>query len=269
MRYDLFLSDFDRTLVREDGTVSKRCKDTIHEYITRGGTFAVCTGRPLTSIMPRVHELGLEGLVVGFQGAAIADIKTGKLLKKSGFSHEEVVYLVEELTKRNVRLQMYTVTDYYSNDDGDLLKGYQKVTGIKAIIQPDLLNLVKNSNETFMKALMLVTPEEREVLFPEFVKLFGDKFYVTCSAEWLIEVMPAGENKGAGLRFLSDYFKIPLEKTAAIGDQLNDLPMIEVASGKFTVANADGELKKMARVFASCEEDGVAEALEYAMKDGE
>ena len=64
MKYPLFLSDFDGTLVRSDGTISEGNQRAIAAYRKAGVTFAVCTGRMLTSILPRLKELGIEdGLV--------------------------------------------------------------------------------------------------------------------------------------------------------------------------------------------------------------
>ena len=54
MKYPLFLSDFDGTLVRSDGTTSEGNKRAIAAYRKAGGTFAVCTGRMLSSILPRL-----------------------------------------------------------------------------------------------------------------------------------------------------------------------------------------------------------------------
>ena len=60
MKYRIFLSDFDGTLVRADGTISETNKRAIAEYRAAGGIFAVCTGRMLTSILPRLKELGIR-----------------------------------------------------------------------------------------------------------------------------------------------------------------------------------------------------------------
>ena len=67
--------------------------------------------------------------------------------------------------------------------------------------------------------------------------------------------------------FLSQKYSIPAEKIAAIGDQLNDLPMILRAGGRFAVGNAAQPLKDAAHVVADFEQDGVAEALAIAMQD--
>ncbi len=69
----LIVSDFDGTLLNSSHTISEKVKKAINEYVANGGIFAVCTGRMLKSILPRVRELGLKGLVVAYQGSVIAD----------------------------------------------------------------------------------------------------------------------------------------------------------------------------------------------------
>ena len=80
----------------------------------------------------------------------------------------------------------------------------------------------------------------------------------------MVEILPAGVSKARAVKELAARFGVPVEKTAAIGDQLNDLPMIEAAGGKFAVANAEEQLKAAATVVPSVEEDGVAAALAMA-----
>ena len=50
MKYKIFISDFDGTLVRDDGTVSEKNKAAICRYREQGGVFAVCTGRMTPAI---------------------------------------------------------------------------------------------------------------------------------------------------------------------------------------------------------------------------
>ena len=78
-------------------------------------------------------------------------------------------------------------------------------------------------------------------------------------------MLPRGVDKSKALTVLSEKFSLPRERIAAIGDELNDLPMIEAAGGKFAVANAKEKLKELATVVPSVEEDGVAAALGIAM----
>lgn len=269
MKYPLFLSDFDGTLVRSDGTISEGNKRAIAAYRKAGGTFAVCTGRMLTSILPRLKELGIEdGLVIAYQGATIADVATGKLVKDDGFSREDALRVVRLLEENGRHVHVYTVNDLYANRRDEALEIYEHICGVRATIVSDmsLADFVEKNNLRVVKALAMVPPEARNALMTELQDRLGEAFVVTCSAAILVEVMPKEQTKAAAVDFLSQKYSIPAEKIAAIGDQLNDLPMILRAGGKFAVSNAAQPLKDAAHVVADFEQDGVAEALAIAMQ---
>lgn len=269
MKYPLFLSDFDGTLVRSDGTISEGNKRAIAAYRKAGGTFAVCTGRMLTSILPRLKELGIEdGLVIAYQGATIADVATGALVKDDGFSREDALRVVRLLEENGRHVHVYTVNDLYANRRDEALEIYEHICGVRATIVSDmsLADFVEKNNLRVVKALAMVPPEARNALMTELQDRLGEAFVVTCSAAILVEVMPKEQTKAAAVDFLSQKYSIPAEKIAAIGDQLNDLPMILRAGGKFAVSNAAQPLKDAAQVVADFESDGVAEALAIAMQ---
>lgn len=270
MKYPLFLSDFDGTLVRSDGTISEGNKKAIAAYRAAGGTFAVCTGRMLTSILPRLKELGIEdGLVIAYQGATIADVATGALVKDDGFSAEDALRVVRLLEEHDRHVHVYTVDDLYANRRDEALELYERICGVRATIVNDmpLADFVEKNNLRVVKALAMVRPEERDALMEELRPKLGEDFVVTCSAAILVEVMPKDQTKAAAVDFLSRQYNIPVERIAAIGDQMNDLPMILRAGGRFAVGNAAKPLKDISHVVAGCEQDGVAEALAIAMQD--
>ena len=270
MKYRIFLSDFDGTLVRADGTISETNKRAIAEYRAAGGIFAVCTGRMLTSILPRLKELGIrDGLVVAYQGATIADVKTGELLKDDGFDREDALRILDLLEDAGHHTHVYTVHDLYCNRDDDALRAYEHICGVKAgIVRGERLSaFVKRNGLRVVKILAMVETADRRPLMEMLQKALGEGFYVTTSSDFLVEIMPAGQSKAAAVDYLSEYYRVPRAEIAAIGDQLNDLPMVMRAGGSFAVANAEPELKKIARVVPSVEEDGVAEALKIAMGD--
>lgn len=270
MKYPLFLSDFDGTLVRRDGTISEENRRAIERYRSAGGIFAICTGRGLTSIVPRLADVGMrEGLVVAYQGATIADIATGKLIKDDAFTREQAIRVARLLEENGRHVHIYTVDKLYSNMADEALAMYEKICGVKAEIVTDLplSELIVRKDLRIVKELAMVNKEDRFPLAKWLEERLGREFFVTCSSDFLVEVMPAGQSKGKAVDFLCGYYHIPREKCAAIGDQLNDLPMLERAGGKFAVANAEAALRAKARVVASVEDNGVAQALEIAMQE--
>ncbi len=263
MNYDVFLSDFDGTLVRSDGTISQKNIDAITKFRDMGGIFAIVTGRMLSSIRPRLKELGIfEGIVVAYQGAMIADIATGKLLKNDGLSTEQALKTLRILEAEDLHIHLYNDDVFYCNKDDEYLREYERVCGVKAVVPNEPLSeKIMREKMNVVKILAMVSPEKRDELRFRLEERLGKKYNVTSSAQFMVEVLPANVSKAAAVKFLSEYYRIPIERIAAIGDQLNDLPMIEAAGGKFAVANAEEILKQRAVVVPSCEEDGVAVAI--------
>ncbi len=269
MKYQLFCSDFDGTLVRADGTISENTIKEIARYTAAGGIFTVVTGRMTSSILPRVREFADEGIVVSYQGAVISDIKTGKLLKNASFTGDDALNAVLLLEEENHHIHVYTNEGLFVNRRDEMLEAYEKVCGVTGtVVGERLSDWIVQTRSLIVKVLVMIEPEKRLALRDRLQEKLGGAYFVTCSNDWLVELMPTGQDKGSAIRFLSERFCVPKEKIAAIGDQLNDLPMLREAGGKFAVMNAQEELKKMATVVSSCEEDGVAEALKIAQEGG-
>ena len=77
-----------------------------------------------------------------------------------------------------------------------------------------------------------------------------------------MEINSKKANKGAGLMMLCDYLGIDVSETAAFGDGLNDMEMIETAGIGIAMANAEEKLKAAAdMITGSCEESGVAQGI--------
>jgi hypothetical protein len=102
----------------------------------------------------------------------------------------------------------------------------------------------------------LCFPKDKLKLYNALKDKIGDEFDVTYSADVLVEVSPKYDNKGTALKFLADYYNIPIEKTVAIGDNLNDLSMIQAAGVGVAVSNGTDSLKEQADFIAVSNEEG-------------
>lgn len=87
-------------------------------------------------------------------------------------------------------------------------------------------------------------------------------------AEYL-EFLPTDVSKGAALAMIGAGFGVPPERTAAIGDYLNDLEMLTYAGLSAAVGNA-AEATKMAagRVVGTNDEGGVGQFIDWLLKGG-
>ena len=69
-------------------------------------------------------------------------------------------------------------------------------------------------------------------------KTTAGKLFDVFSKPEMLEFSHMQSNKGDAVRFMAEYYKVPLEDTIAVGDEENDCPMIEAAGVGVAVANA-------------------------------
>ena len=259
MNYRLIVSDFDGTLRKTEGGISDGNIGAIEDYIAAGGVFAFCTGRMLTSIMPYAKQLGLKGLVVAYQGAVIADIESGKLLRDVRMDAEGAAEVCDYLQGLGRHIHVYDGKDVYMNRDDEYKRYYEKVCGVSGILTgEDVASVVREKGIRPQKVLSMNAAEENAEIFALVNGRFKDRYEVTSSSDFLVEVTSFGCNKGGALEFLAGYYGIPMEKTIAVGDNYNDIPMIEKAGLGVAVQNGVAEIKKEADfITKTCDEDGV------------
>ena len=266
LNYRLIVSDFDGTLIDDNQQISEKVRNSIAEYVANGGIFAVCTGRMLRSVLPRVRALGLKGLVIASQGSVIAEIESGNVIRLNGMPYKSVVEICKTLEDMNYSFNVYADNDFYTNipKDNEYLQLYEQIVGVEGIyVGEKMSDFIARERLYCQKVSVLIEKTERDALYAELKKRLGASFDVTCSASVLVEVSPITDNKGEALKFLAAHYNIPLDKTVAAGDNLNDLPMVKAAGMGIAVGNADPALKSVADfVSATNNDDAMAQIIE-------
>ena len=266
INYRLIVSDFDGTLVRQDGTVSEKNIKVINEYIEAGGIFAISTGRVPAGILPQARRMGLKGLISCCQGTIILDIESGKILFDRRLSFETTLAACRKMEEMGLHIHAYDLWEYYSNADDSKLKGYEKITGVKAklVLDRKLSEFIEEKGLRAYKLLAMVEPEDSERTIAELSAANLPDCAVTKSSPFLAEVVNDKCSKGSAVLFLAEHYGIEIEKTVGIGDNYNDMPMIEAAGLGAAVGNAEDALKQRADYICenTNETDAVAEVIE-------
>lgn len=266
INYPLIVSDFDGTLVNDDGTISQKNKEAIAKYTAAGGKFVLSTGRLPSGILSRAKELGLHGMVSCCQGAIILDIDTKEQILDGHLSLENTLAACKTLEKLGLHIHAYDLWDYYCNIDDEPLHIYESLVRSKAIIVDDkpLSQFLEEKKLGAYKLLAMIPAEKADELlaYLQAQNLTGCE--VTKSAEVLVEIISNEYSKGTAVEFLANYYGFPLDKTIAVGDQLNDLSMLEKAGLGIAVKNADERLKAKANYVSeyTCAEDAIAHVIE-------
>lgn len=248
IHYPLIVSDFDGTLVSDGGSISAENKRAITEYVSNGGAFAISTGRMPSGIISRAKELGLSGLVSCCQGAVILDIDTKEIISEGRIPLDVTVSVCEKMEQMGLHIHVYDLWEYYSNMDDELLQYYEKTVGVKAVVVLDkpISQFVKENGICAYKILAMVQPEDNQRVLETLAKENFDGCCLTRSADILVEVVNTRFSKGTAVEFLAKHYGVPVDKTVAVGDQLNDVPMIDAAGLGIAVSNADNGLKSKA-----------------------
>jgi HAD superfamily hydrolase (TIGR01484 family) len=85
----LIVSDLDGTLLRSDNTISKFSELIIKKLVRKGHIFCLSTGRPLRAAVQYYKQLGLNSLLLNFNGSYISNPSDKMFIPLNlGFSNE-------------------------------------------------------------------------------------------------------------------------------------------------------------------------------------
>lgn len=264
MKYDLVASDFDDSLCPKGYTVSDFTRKIIKKFTDRGGHFVIITGRMNYSIYPIAKDLGLKGEIVSCQGAVIRDMQTNKVLKNKKIPHDLAVKYLKFAESLNLIPQIYVEDCLYTVLENEKIKNYSDFCKVNFDYIKGKLSDFVIDNIGDVDMIYLWTDEVDQQNNIQLIKNhFAGKLDITSSTAHNIEAVIKGASKSEALKTLAKKYDIPIEKTMAFGDSLNDKSMIMAAGMGVAMNNAKDGLKDIADyVCESSKEDGVAKTIE-------
>lgn len=263
MKYKALISDFDGTLFSSDGRIPEENAKAINELINSGGKFALCTGRMTASAIVMLEKYPFNRLIAAYNGCEVWDNVNKKSLFKTGINDELSVRIIDFARQAGLLAFVYDGAEVFTDETNEFSKFYGDTCKVKVIAAGDLKKFVEDRKLTTPKVMLAGYPEQIEKGFEEAKKLFGDRCEITESYRGMIDFMPKGCDKGLAVKALADIWGIKPEECVAIGDELNDAPMLKAAGLGVAMKNGREELKKIAdKVTDSTnDEGGVAETI--------
>ena len=264
--YQIIACDLDETLLRRDKSISEKDKAAIQKAMAHGVKFVPATGRGYMSVEPTLRELGMYGAagqyVISFNGGAITENRGNRLLHFRGIPFE----LAEEFFRRGLNLgvciHVYTKeTVYVYNlvpEEAEYIRGRMEVTEFYD------RNLDFLRGQEIVKCLYMNRDSEYMDKIRENLSDLLDSVDVSYSSNRYIEFNQKGVTKGDGLRRLAAMLGVDMADTIAIGDNFNDLSMIQAAGLGVGVANTVEDMKPKCDhiTAATCQENAVCEVIE-------
>jgi len=264
--------DLDGTIIAPGVILSERTIRAVKACRQRGLRIIIATGRSIKSTEPFRAALGAEGPLVYFNGAVVADMPGGRLLRATLLDKEAAAFCVELSRETGAYFQVFF-------PDGDISVGgnivfmteremperemYFKHSGIRAELGDLMDALGRPGLEGCIKGMFLAEPDVQAVLRTKLEGRFGNSVYIAQTLRNFLEVMDSKVSKGEGLKLVMDHYSLKSEEVMAFGDEENDLPMFAVAGFSAAPSNAKDCVKAAANiVIGSNAEDGVAAFLE-------
>lgn len=264
--YKLIACDLDETLLTVDNKVSKRNVEAIQKADALGVKFVLATGRGFMTVQETLKEIGLHNkeneYVISFNGGAVTENKNNKLLHFEGITHDFAAEIYRRGLNYDVCMHVYTKEDVYVYNLVESEKEHLETKMDYIEISDENLDFLKD--EEIVKILYMNTDRTYLQKIEEELKEITGDSDVSYSSNRYIEFNFKGVNKGAGIKFLAQHLDIDISETMAIGDNYNDLPMLETTGLAVGVQNMVPELKEKMDYVAKTthNEDAVAEVIE-------
>lgn len=264
----LIAIDIDGTLVNSKKQITPRVKKAILAAKKQGIKIVICTGRPITGAQQYLDELGLnhqdDEYVVSFNGA-VAESTNGTLLFKRGVNYEDYVDL--ETISRKLNLHFHAVgLDRIYTANRDL--GHYTIYNSRIVkLEVSYRTPEELRNIPIIKCMYVDDPDylDEKIKSPLFQQM-KDRVTFSKTEPFYYEATAAKTDKSTGLKVLCKHLDLKAENVMALGDQANDMPMIQYAGLGVAMGNAVPETKKAAdEITADCDHDGVAVAIEKIM----
>jgi Cof subfamily protein (haloacid dehalogenase superfamily) len=220
----------------------------------------VVTGRMFRSVRPYLDEAGLDEPVVCYQGAVVADPRTGEFLRHVPIPRAAALEAIDAVVDAGFHVNCYVDDSLYVAEvtpEARSYSGFQgldlhEVGDLHAWLHDDPTKLVAVGDPRALDAL-------EDVLKPR----FAGKLFVSKSLPHFLEFAHPDVNKGSGLQFVADLLGFTAEETVACGDGENDRELLDWAGYAVAVANAHEDILARADlVVPDVEEEGVATLLD-------
>lgn len=260
----LVCTDIDGTILKEDFTFSPNVANCIKRMTKAGVKVVPVTGRMHSAAKYIARDLGLETPIVSYQGGLIIDGED--VLYERCLSPEYAHEIICWGRENNVHLNLYSHDKLYVESDDYIAKRYagERYTSyqVKPFDEIPLEGIHKLLAIDFENPDM-VTKWQLEMAerYPE--------LYIVKSTPYFCEFSHKEASKYCAVKFLQEYWGLRDDEILTIGDQDNDIKLLEAGGTKIAMGNGTPGLKEIADYITdTVENDGFVKAMEIYVLEG-
>lgn len=246
----MLATDLDGTLLDSHGRLSDDNLAALHALEEAGICRILATGRSMFSLKRALPGLLPVDYVIFSTGVGIFDMKTQQLIHKNGLPLHQIKPIIQYLqdlglsfmlhdpVPENHRFAVYKADAPLHPDFGRRMSYYPQfwrwLHPCDAEVGEAAQFLVVLDND--------MAHFERIVAGLDGVKVIRTTSPIDHASIWL-EIFPKEVSKGKALQTLMNIHDIQADEVLALGNDYNDVDMLEVAGHSFVTANAPEALK--------------------------
>lgn len=255
----VLISDVDGTLIDENNKVPKENIEAIEYFRAHGGKFTLATGRIPDALLSVVSGIELDLPCICHNGCSIYDmgkreyISMVELEKSAKTAAEEMLLIspvsgIEVMTTEGIYVVKQTAaTDYHLSLEKVSAKYRNSFDEVKV---------------PWLKILFGQSDEETGYLNEKMIgSKWKEQFTIIRTHKFYFEIFNKNASKGNALCDLCKRFKIDLKNVIAIGDNDNDVSMIELSGIGAAPENAYESVKEKAQIITKSNVEGAVADL--------
>jgi Cof subfamily protein (haloacid dehalogenase superfamily) len=278
----LLALDLDGTLLNSSGKIPAENKLAITRAEEKGVLVTICTGRRFRDALPVALELNLNAPVICHNGALLKYAESLETVAASLLAQKTVHEIIrvgknfggDALVSCNPHTKGTLLYDTISDENKPLKKYVEWARRLhgdeaeKAIVHVEMLEEVVDKEEVIhisFSGTCAPMFELQQTLQAELADSVNILATIYPHLDFtLLDILPPDASKGHGLANLASINGFSSENVMAMGDNFNDLEMLEYAGTSVVMGNAAPELLETEgyETTLSNDENGVALAIE-------
>ena len=256
--------DLDGTLTNNAKKITPRTRSAIGAALDQGIKIILASGRPVLGIKPSAEILGLfkrGGFILAYNGGQIIDCKEDNVIFERLLPPDYYREICSFARSAGLHALTYDENGVVAESDTAAYVIKEAYNNTIPIRKAGLLEEAVAA--PVVKFMIVGEPERIASALPDAQRIFSGRINVFLSEPYFMELTFPGIEKASALAFLTEYLGIKQERLVAIGDGLNDIPMLQYSGYAVAMGNAYEEVKEVSDyVTLSNEDDGVAVFLE-------
>jgi len=263
----VIICDLDHTLLNSKKQISPMNLKAIRSAQDKGIFVTISSGRIFTMLKTYQNAISINGPIITTNGAAIVDARNDDILWDQHIRPaiaEKILYFARQ---HNYDYSILTGKECFFSPNSVRIQRFQQYNtqaAFQGLPTIPLIYLNGNQNAIESNIYKILIDENQPEKFKKAYRFLEsiDGINFTCSEAGLLDMLPAGVNKGVGVKQLRRILGIKKEEICVFGDYTNDLPMFAEAGFPIAMENALCELKENALLIADHHDnDGVAQAM--------